>query len=52
MTATDAFRKVLLELVDSYVETDSDAADAIAALHDRIDALERWREKHTDRAVT
>lgn len=43
--ASDEFRNALLRLVDDYVETDSDAADAIAALMDRVDALERWREK-------
>ena len=46
--AGDEFRNALLSLVEDYVETDADAADAIAALHDRIDALERWREKHRD----
>lgn len=44
-TAIDAFSKALLKLVDDYVETDTDAAAAIAALNERIDALERWRER-------
>lgn len=43
--ALDEFRNALLKLVDDYVETDSDAADAIVTLIDRIDSLERWREK-------
>lgn len=45
-TAYEAFRAALLELVDDYVETCADADDAIAALQDRIDALNRWKEKY------
>jgi hypothetical protein len=44
--ASDAFREALLELVDQYVETPSDADDAIAALHERADALYCWKERH------
>jgi hypothetical protein len=44
--ASDAFRAALLELVDQYVETESDADDAIAAMHERADALYRWKERH------
>jgi hypothetical protein len=43
--ASDAFRAALLELVDQYVETPSNADDAIAALYERADALRAWKEK-------
>lgn len=46
MTPSDEFRNALLMLVDGYVETPSDADDAIDAFQDRIDALRRWKEKH------
>lgn len=49
MTSSEAFRAALLALVDGYVETDADAADAIDAMHERIDALDRWKEKQDDR---
>lgn len=45
-TASEAFRTALLELVDDYVETPSDADDAINALQNRIDDLQRWKEKN------
>lgn len=45
MTPSEAFREALLKLTDEYVDTSSDAADAIEALRERADFLSDWRNK-------